>query len=44
MTLIQWFIFILIIQVIHGLGTWKLYLKAGNRPGKPLFQYITVLF
>ena len=31
MTLMQWFIFILIIQVIHGLGTWKLYIKAGRR-------------
>ncbi len=27
----QWFIFILIIQVIHGLGTWKLYIKAGKQ-------------
>ncbi|WOD42722.1 signal peptidase I [Hwangdonia lutea] len=31
MTLSQWFIFILIIQVIHGLGTWKLYIKAGRQ-------------
>ena len=31
MTLTQWFIFILIIQVIHGLGTWKLYQKAGRQ-------------
>tara|TARA_R110000868_G_scaffold57528_12_gene177591 strand:+ start:2593 stop:4185 length:1593 start_codon:yes stop_codon:yes gene_type:complete len=31
MTLMQWFIFILIIQVIHGLGTWKLYKKAGRK-------------
>jgi len=31
MTLTQWFIFILIIQVIHGLGTWKLYIKAGRK-------------
>lgn len=31
MTLTQWFIFILIIQVIHGLGTWKLYTKAGRQ-------------
>src|SRR5690606_38351173 len=31
MTLIQWLIFILIIQVIHGLGTWKLYQKAGRQ-------------
>ena len=30
MTLTQWFIFILITQVIHGLGTWKLYIKAGK--------------
>ena len=32
MTLTQWFIFILIIQVIHGLGTWNLYKKAGRQP------------
>ncbi|WP_248722271.1 signal peptidase I [Seonamhaeicola sp. ML3] len=31
MTLTQWFIFILVIQVIHGLGTWKLYIKAGRQ-------------
>lgn len=31
MTLMQWFLFILIIQVIHGLGTWKLYVKAGRQ-------------
>lgn len=31
MTWSQWFIFILIIQVIHGLGTWKLYIKAGRQ-------------
>ncbi|MDP5157088.1 MAG: signal peptidase I [Flaviramulus sp.] len=31
MTLTEWFIFILIIQVIHGLGTWKLYTKAGKQ-------------
>ena len=27
----QWFIFILIIQVIHFLGTWRLYVKAGRK-------------
>ena len=31
MTLTQWFVFILIIQVVHGLGTWKLYIKAGRQ-------------
>ncbi|MFS4469336.1 signal peptidase I [Maribacter sp. 2210JD10-5] len=27
----QWIIFILIVQVIHFLGTWKLYVKAGRK-------------
>jgi signal peptidase I len=31
MTWTQWLIFFLIIQVIHGLGTWKLYMKAGRQ-------------
>jgi signal peptidase I len=31
MTLLQWFIFFLAIQVIHYLGTWKLYEKAGRK-------------
>ncbi len=31
MTLQQWFLFFLIIQVIHFLGTWKLYIKAGRK-------------
>ncbi|MGB8703850.1 MAG: signal peptidase I [Gillisia sp.] len=31
MTLLQWFIFFLIVQVIHFLGTWKLYIKAGRQ-------------
>ncbi|MCF8274465.1 MAG: signal peptidase I [Flavobacteriaceae bacterium] len=31
MTLMQWFIFFLVIQGIHGLGTWKLYIKAGKQ-------------
>jgi signal peptidase I len=31
MTFTEWFIFFLIIQVIHFLGTWKLYVKAGRK-------------
>ncbi|WP_378176586.1 signal peptidase I [Aquimarina sp. SS2-1] len=31
MTLSEWFIFFLAVQVIHFLGTWKLYIKAGRK-------------
>ncbi|MCQ0110093.1 signal peptidase I [Zhouia amylolytica] len=31
MTMTQWFIFFLILQVIHFAGTWKLYVKAGRQ-------------
>ena len=31
MTIIQWFIFFLAVQVVHFLGTWKLYQKAGRQ-------------
>lgn len=32
MTLLQWFIFFLVVQVVHFAGTWKLYEKAGRKP------------
>ncbi|MDI1317286.1 signal peptidase I [Flavobacterium sp.] len=32
MSLFHWFIFFLVVQIIHGLGTWKLYQKAGRKP------------
>ena len=31
MTITQWFIFFLAVQVIHFLGTWKLYVRAGRK-------------
>ena len=31
MTILQWFLFFLIVQVIHFLGTWKLYVRAGRQ-------------
>lgn len=31
MTWNEWFIVFIIIQIIHGLGTWKLYIKAGRK-------------
>jgi len=43
---IQWIIFILIIQVIHFLGTWKLYVKAGRKPWEaaiPIYNGIVLM-
>ena len=37
MTAFQWFVFFLIVQLIHGLGTWKLYEKAGRKPLEAFF-------
>ena len=31
MTFIEWFVFFLVIQVIHFAGTWKLYLRANRK-------------
>ncbi|MCF4101376.1 signal peptidase I [Gillisia sp. M10.2A] len=31
MTITQWFLFFLLVQLIHFLGTWKLYIKAGRK-------------
>lgn len=31
MTLTQWFLFFLAVQLIHFAGTWKLYIKAGRK-------------
>ena len=31
MTFTEWFIFFLVLQVIHFLGTWKLYQRAGRK-------------
>jgi len=31
MTLSQWFIFVLLLQVVHFIGTWKLYVSAGRK-------------
>ncbi len=42
----QWLIFILIIQVIHFLGTWKLYIKAGRKAWEaaiPVYNAIVLM-
>jgi len=46
MTMTQWFIFFLIIQVIHFLGTWKLYKKAGKKSWQaivPIYNAVVLM-
>ncbi len=46
MNIYQWFIFFLGIQVIHYLGTWKLYEKAGRKgweAGIPIYNSIVLM-
>jgi signal peptidase I len=46
MTMIQWFIFFLIVQVIHFLGTWKLYVNAGRKAWEaiiPVYNAIVLM-
>jgi signal peptidase I len=41
MTLYQWFLFFLLVQVIHFLGTWKLYEAAGRKRWEAAIPVIT---
>lgn len=46
MTMTEWFIFFLIIQVIHFVGTWKLYAKAGRKSWEaiiPIYNAIVLM-
>jgi len=46
MTALQWFIFFLVVQLIHGLGTWKLYEKAGRKSWEafiPVYNSIVLM-
>lgn len=46
MTLIQWFVFFIIVQVIHFLGTWKLYEAAGRKKWEaaiPVYNAIVLM-
>ncbi|HEY9221891.1 MAG TPA: signal peptidase I [Lutibacter sp.] len=46
MTMIQWFIFFLIVQLIHFAGTWKLYVKAGRKSWEaivPVYNAIVLM-
>lgn len=46
MTLSQWFLFFIAVQVIHFLGTWKLYQKAGRKAWEaavPVYNAIVLM-
>lgn len=46
MTLSQWFIFFLTVQLIHFIGTWKLYVSAGRKSWEaaiPVYNAIVLL-
>ncbi len=46
MTITGWLIFILILQLVHFLGTWKLYIKAGRKAweaGVPIYNAIVLM-
>ena len=46
MTFTQWFLFFLVVQVIHFLGTWKLYVKAGRKAWEaaiPIYNGIVLM-
>lgn len=46
MTLLQWFIFFLVLQIVHYLGTWKLYEKADRKSWEaavPVYNAIVLM-
>lgn len=46
MSTYQWFVFFLVVQLIHGLGTWKLYEKAGRKSWEayiPVYNAIVLM-
>ena len=46
MTFTEWFLFFLLIQLIHFLGTWKLYIKAGRKAWEaaiPIYNGIVLM-
>ena len=46
MSILQWFIFFLVLQVVHYLGTWKLYEKAGRKSWEaavPVYNSIVLM-
>ncbi len=46
MTTFQWFVFFLLVQIIHFLGTWKIYIAAGRKAWEaaiPVYNSIVLM-
>lgn len=46
MTIIQWLIFLFLVQIIHFISTWKLYIKAGRNAweaGIPIYNALILM-
>ena len=46
MSILQWFIFFLVLQIVHYIGTWKLYEKAGRKSWEaavPIYNAIILM-
>jgi len=46
MNILEWLVFILIMQFIHGLSTWKFYSKAGRKPLEafiPIYNLVVLM-
>ena len=46
MTLTEWFLVFLVVNVIHFLGTWKLYIKAGRKAWEaaiPIYNAVVLM-
>ncbi len=46
MTMLEWFFFFLIIQIVHFAGTWKLYKKAGRKSWEaiiPIYNAVVLM-
>jgi len=46
MTFLEWFLFFIVLQVVHFLGTYKLYIKAGKQPWEaiiPIYNAIVLM-
>ena len=46
MTVFEWLIFFFVVQIFHGLGTWKLYKFSGHKPFEafvPVYNAIVLM-